>query len=136
MHCVGCRGDWVLCLASDLDDWGSTCVGSRPARSLSGEIRRDSMWGSSLWCLKSITKGSGKSMDLGRSKFFQSCVGMGRVSFCSTQPVRKQSIKFQTSGVFLGGRIARSVKHFRPRTCFLSKCMHCYFYSHDNNAQL
>lgn len=119
--CVGCKGDWVFCLASDLDDWGCTCVSSCPALSLSGEIRHDSVCGSSLWCLKSVTKGSGKSMDLGRSKSFQGFVGMGRVSSYSTQPVTKQSIKFQTGGDFLGGRIARLVKHFRPGTCFLSR---------------
>lgn len=37
--CVGCRGDWVFYLVSDLDDWGSTCVSLCPALSLNGEIR-------------------------------------------------------------------------------------------------
>lgn len=107
--CVGCRGDWVFYLTSDLDGWDDTCVSSQP------------QWRNQrLQCLQDFLplipkehkgKALEKSMDLGRSEFFQGRVGMGRVGFFSTQPVRKQGIKLQTSGDFLGGRIARGVKH-------------------------
>lgn len=72
-HLWSGRLGWHLCqhLPSSQPQWGNRAVHCA----------------SSLWCLKSIVKGSGKSVDVDRSNFFQGSVGMGRVSFCST--VRK-----------------------------------------------
>lgn len=133
--CESWRGVWVFYLTSPLIWTIGVAPVSAPPSSQPQWRNRTLHCGSSLWCLKSVIRGSGKSMDLARSKFFQDYVKMGRPSFCSTQPVRKRSVKFQTSRDFFSGRIVRGVKHFIPRTCFLSKCMYCYCYSCYNNAQ-